>query len=159
MKQTTLNKGKINSIYTLRFYRDNEGTLCLDEIAKGGSLDDGGSMYLFGLNLAESKFLDRKDKDALAELCMAFIGKVRPEYRLVYEASDGFCGYRDCKGRKLFYGDRVLMKINREAGFRAFYIHDENKIAVFKEDTGNAIFVPSHYPTIRERIKQCVVIR
>lgn len=61
-------------ILTLQFYRDDEGTLCLLQTNKDGTLgDDFLSMGLFGTELANSELLDHSDLRGLRSFCNQFI--------------------------------------------------------------------------------------
>lgn len=62
-------------VYTLQFYRDKHGTLCLDETANRGSLEDVMSMMVFGSRLAESPLLSYEDKLSFLRFCKSFIHK------------------------------------------------------------------------------------
>lgn len=86
MSKTYTNKDlKKDFIYNLQFYIGNDKVLSMQETAnKSNGLHDASSMFLFGLELAESDLLDERDKFAFSELCRGFIRR----YHKTTEADD-----------------------------------------------------------------------
>lgn len=64
---------KRKAIYSIQFYKNKQGTLNMLETCQGGRLDDWLSMDLFGDYIAESKLLNKKEKNSFAIFCKAFI--------------------------------------------------------------------------------------
>lgn len=68
---------KENYIYNLRFWLNESGTFCMEENCREGNLSEP-DMCLFGLYVAESELLDKKDKKAMASFCKAYLSKHNP---------------------------------------------------------------------------------
>lgn len=64
---------KRKAIYSIQFYRDESGVLCMLETGQGGSINDYFSMGKFGHDLAKSELLDGDEKRALKSLCESYL--------------------------------------------------------------------------------------
>lgn len=60
-------------ILCLCFYRDKDGTLCLDETTEEGSISETMSMYVIGKQFRKSKLLDDADKNGFKGFCKAYL--------------------------------------------------------------------------------------
>jgi hypothetical protein len=70
---------KRNAILSIQFWFDKkENVLSMTEtVNKSDKLQDGSSMYLFGLNIAKSKLLDEKDKMAFSRFCRGYLSRFK----------------------------------------------------------------------------------
>jgi hypothetical protein len=68
-------------LVALLFYRDKQGTLCLEETVNDGDVSDSASMYKIGMDLTKDKLLDEADKKAFASLCRGFLKNLEEAQR------------------------------------------------------------------------------
>lgn len=138
--------------YTLQFWRDKHGTPMCTETANKGDIDYSIDMLIFGRGIAKSKLLDSNDKTALSNFCRAFLEEINNVEGMV----TNFSGYKDFRGIKINFGDRVILKLNKENKFTSMMVcREESGEVVFKEENGERKFIPIRFPFIKERIKGC----
>jgi hypothetical protein len=70
---------KRNAIYSIQFwYSKKEGCLMCTETANNSNkLQDNSNMYVFGLDIAKSKYLETKDKVSFASFCRGYLSRFK----------------------------------------------------------------------------------
>lgn len=75
MKTRKYNYAKREAIYSIQFwYDEKERVLSVTETSNPSEkMHDFFSMYLFGINIAKSKLLDRRSKKSFRSFCKSFL--------------------------------------------------------------------------------------